>query len=393
MNILSITGILPIPGVTKSNDFLIPLYTAYKNRFPDANVFLFRLEKYVPFSRNNAKYNDLKNYELGGFPVKLLRYFSIWRHQNIHSIVSSYTAWFLNRKLISDFIHQHNINIIHAEYIIPDGYLAYRIARKFKIPFLVTTHYEFRYFQTAISRSIALKVLRNASFVTPLNYTAMKLFQNHGVQNIRIVPHGIEEIFLKTSPKPHHDGVINILSIGALIPLKNFDKVIRALANLKAKFNFHYTLVGSGPEDKNLSRLVEETAINDRVTFIKKVPYEAIAEEISKHDIFVMPSYFESFGRALTEAMAVGLPVICAKHTGIHGYFTEGVEGFSVDHKTQQELEEKLDLLMSNSQLRNQIGFKAKELMKKFTWEGIAFLIEDLYRKAVVYQEEQRKAT
>lgn len=382
MNILSITGILPIPGITKSNDFLIPLYSAYKDSFPGTNVFLFRLEKFVPFSPKNTKYRSLKSYELSGFPVKLLRFFSIWRHQNIHTIVSSYTAWLFNRRFIGNFIRQNNISVIHAEYIFPDGGLAYLISKKFHIPYLVTTHYEFRYFQTAFSRSIALKVLRNAAFVTPLNYPAMKLFKDYSVKNIMIVPHGIEEVFLKASPKPHHEGIIRILSIGVLIPLKNFDKVIRALSKLKERFNFHYTLVGSGPEDKNLARLAEEMNIKDRVTFIKKVPYEAIAEEISKHDILVMPSYFESFGRALTEAMAVGLPVICAKNTGIHGYFKEGEEGFSVDHHNLQELEEKLSILMESDQLRRKMGAKAKLLLHQFTWDKIAFTFHNLYLKS-----------
>ncbi|MBN1186734.1 MAG: glycosyltransferase family 4 protein [Bacteroidales bacterium] len=380
MNILSITGILPIPGVAKSNDFLIPLYTAYKKKYPSDKVFIFRLEKYIPLSKKNRKYAAVRDFELSGITVKLLRYLSTWRYPGLHAVISSYTSYYFNIRKIGKFIKEHKIDILHAEYIIPDGYLAYLISRKFKIPFVVTTHYEFRYFNVQFSRRIALKALQHAGYVTPLNYTAKYLFEKHQVGNICIVPHGIDEFFLQTKQNKLNTETVSILSIGALIPLKNFDKVIYALSDLKNKYSFVYTIVGDGPELPHLKYLVEKFGLKNRVSFIGKIPYSEIPNEISRHDIFVMPSYFESFGRALTEAMAVGLPVICAKNTGIHGYFTEGQEGFSVDHQNIRDIEEKLAMLLEDATLRSTMGRNAKKLMAQYTWDKVAEKFHDLYR-------------
>lgn len=383
MNILSITGILPIPGIDRSNDFLIPLYTAYRKKYPRDNVTFIRPTSYKPFSKLNKQLNGLKSYELHGFNITLLRYFSTWRYAIIHSIIASYTSFYFNKRKIIRFIKDNAIDVIHAEYIIPDGYLAYLISKKCNKPYLVTTHFEFRYFNSAISRKAVLKVLNNASFVTPLNYPAMELYKRNNVKNICIVPHGIEEPFLDSVREQNNSEEVRILSVGALIALKNLDKVLYALANLKNKYSFRYTIVGSGQERDSLRALARKLDIDKRVDFIDKIPYSQIPIEMGKNDIFILPSYFESFGRVLFEAMAVGLPIICAKNTGVHGYFKEGEEGLSVVHTDVADIEAKLSLLLGNEKLRNEMGQKAKGLMKHYTWDKIVVTLHEFYEKSL----------
>lgn len=383
MNILSITGILPIAKIIHSNDFLIPLYTSYKNKYPKDKITFIRLKAYKPFSKLNRKLKEFRSFELHGFKVKMLSYFSTWRFPDMHSILASYTAWFFNKRKIIRYIKVHEIDLIHAEYIIPDGYLAYLISKKCHIPFLVTTHYEFRYFDSPISRRIALKVLQNAAYVTPLNYAAMEIYKKYEVKNVLIVPHGIEQPFLDISPEYDGSKETRILSVGALIALKNLDKVLYALANLKQKFNFRYTIVGSGPEKENLASLAASLNLLEQVDFLGKIPYQNIPAIMGKHDIFILPSYFESFGRVLFEAMAIGLPIICAKNTGVHGYFREGEAGFSVRHDDVADIQNKLSLLLNSAELRKEMGQKAKKLMYNYTWDKIADTFHDLYENSL----------
>jgi len=291
--------------------------------------------------------------------------------------------YYFNKRRIIRFIKDNAIDVIHAEYIIPDGYLAYFISKKFNIPYLVTTHFEFRYFDSAISRKAVLKVLNNASFITPLNYPAMRLFKSYKVENIWIVPHGIEEHFLNAIPKHNRTEEVMILSVGVLHKIKNLDKVLYALANLKNKYSFRYTIIGSGQEKVSLMALARKLDIDKRVSFIDQVPYSQIAEEMGKNDIFILPSYFESFGRVLFEAMAVGLPIICAKNTGVHGYFKEGEEGLSVVHTNVSDIESKLSILMGDEKLRKEMGLKAKSLMTHYTWEKIVVMLHALYEKSI----------
>ena len=114
MNILSITGILPIPGINRSNDFLIPLFTAYRKKYPGDNVTFIRPTPFKPFSRLNKQLNGLKSYELHGFNITLLPYFSTWRYANLHSIIASYTSFFFNKRIIMRYLKDHAIDVIHA---------------------------------------------------------------------------------------------------------------------------------------------------------------------------------------------------------------------------------------------------------------------------------------
>jgi glycosyltransferase involved in cell wall biosynthesis len=383
MNILSITTILPIPEIVQTNDFLIPLYTAYRNKYPKDNVTFIKPTSFKPFSKLNKQLNGLRSYELHGFNVTLLPYFSTWRYANIHSMIASYTSFYFNRRRILRYLKDHAIDVIHAENIIPDGYLAYIISKKCNIPYVITSHNELRYFNSVLSKKMALKVLNNAFFVTPLNYTAMEIYKKYKVDNTLIVPHGIEESFLQTIPKFNNTGEIRILSIGALIALKNLDKVLYALANLKNKYAFRYTIVGSGPEKNALVSLTRKLNLTQRVDFLEIVPYRNIPAEMGKNDIFILPSYFESFGRVFFEAMAVGLPIICAKNTGVHGYFIEGEAGFSVIHYDVADIENKLSLLLSNAELRKEMGQKAKKLMYNYTWDKIVVTFHDLYERSI----------
>ena len=103
MNILSITSLLPIPGVDNSNDFLIPLYKNLKKLFPSSNVYFIRSNKYNPFNKESLRIVRLKQYQTGEFPVKIYPYLSTYRFQNIHLILA-FTLFYLNKKSIAKFL-------------------------------------------------------------------------------------------------------------------------------------------------------------------------------------------------------------------------------------------------------------------------------------------------
>jgi len=119
------------------------------------------------------------------------------------------------------------------------------------------------------------------------------------------------------------------------------------------------------------------------VNFIDRVPHQKIAEEMYTHDIFIMPSYFETFGRVYFEAMAMGIPIICANNSGIFGIFKNREEGISVEHTRIEEIASELDFLISNEKERMSIGMKGKNLVENFTWENIARELHARYAHAL----------
>jgi glycosyltransferase involved in cell wall biosynthesis len=100
--------------------------------------------------------------------------------------------------------------------------------------------------------------------------------------------------------------------VGRQVPGKHFDALIRAVT---ASRDAHLLLVGDGPERTPLLRIVHQVGAGGRVRFAGShehtAPHEpGVPELLSAMDLFVSPSPEESFGLAVVEALAAGLPVL-----------------------------------------------------------------------------------
>ncbi|UCH14157.1 MAG: glycosyltransferase family 4 protein [Bacteroidales bacterium] len=330
---------------------------------------------------NAGEVRKLKKYSYNNYEINILPFLSVQRFRNLHAILS-YTLFMLNKKFINKLIVENNIDVVHAQFIFPDGLLAYNIWKKFGIPYVVTSHNELKYFKHSISRRLSLKIFKNAYRVTPINFTNYTTFQEHNVTNIDHIPLGFDEKLLELKKSEKHDQV-KIITIASLIKLKNIDKVIMALARLDRDYNFQYNIVGDGPEKDNLEAIINQNKLEDKVKLLGRIAHDKIGDVLREHDIFIMPSFFETFGRVYFEAMALGLPVICAKNSGIYGFFKEMEEGISVDHTDIDDIRNKIELLISDKSLRTRIGNKGNELVKKYTWKSLAIRYNEMYKKSL----------
>lgn len=389
MNILSISGILPLPGYIKINDFVFEFFDHYFKVFKNDKVFFILPVKYTNKIIKNLLSDDtnaeevrkLKKYNYNNYVINILPFLSVQRLRNLHAILS-YTLYMLNKKFINKLIIENNIDVVHAQFIFPDGLLAYNIWKKYKIPYIVTSHNELKYFKHSISRRLSLKIFKNAYRVTPINFTNYNTFLENNVTNIDHIPLGFDEKLLELKKSEKHDEV-RLITVASLIKLKNIDKVIMALARLDKNYNFQYNIVGDGPEKDNLKALINKNKLQDKIKLLGRISHDKIGNVLGENDIFIMPSFFETFGRVYFEAMALGLPIICAKNSGIYGFFKEMEEGISVDHKDINDIRNKIELLISNKSLRTRIGNNGNELVKKYTWRSLAIRYNNMYKKSI----------
>lgn len=119
------------------------------------------------------------------------------------------------------------------------------------------------------------------------------------------------------------DGLIHIVSVGGLAPEKHFDNAIYAAKRLKElDVPFQWHLVGDGVLREELRKKAAELEVTDRFRFegnqVNPYPY------IKNADLFVHPSYVESFGIVVTEALALGIPCVVTKSTGVMEFLRDG---------------------------------------------------------------------
>ncbi|MFO7669623.1 MAG: glycosyltransferase [Bacteroidales bacterium] len=382
MNILAISHILPIPEVIKDNDFVFEIYRAYQALYPGDKVVIIKPVKInlnlITFLKGKSRLKMIgkKSWSIQNFQVEIYPFISVWGFRNIHSIVTK-SIYYINRKRMNRLFSDYAFDVIHAQFIFSDGQLARVLSKKYHIPYLITTHHEKFYFGHNISKRIAMNILRSASIVTPINHSNYLFYQSLGLSNISLSPLGFSKNFIRPQ-KLTGKGPVKILTVAGLIKLKNIDKVILAIEKLVSKYDIHYTIIGSGPERRNLEQTVHALHLEEYVTFIDHVPHHKIADEMHKHDIFIMPSFFETFGRVYFEAMAMGIPIICARNSGIFGIFKDKEEGIAVDHTNVEKIAAELEFLIVHEDERVRMGMRGKVLVENYTWENIA---KDLHMK------------
>lgn len=123
-------------------------------------------------------------------------------------------------------------------------------------------------------------------------------------------------------------GPLQFLSVGRLSPEKGHLGLIEAFALVRAKgVDARLTLIGEGAERANLERAIKEMNLDHVIDLPGAANEEAVAEAISRADIFVLSSFMEGLPVVLMEAMASGVPVIAPRVAGIPELIEHGTHG------------------------------------------------------------------
>jgi len=110
-----------------------------------------------------------------------------------------------------------------------------------------------------------------------------------------------------------NDGVVRLLSVGSVVPIKGYDVLIRAMATLN---DMPWRLTIAGDRTRNpaaaaqLDADIEAYGLGDKIAMLGAVSPECINELFLESDVFVLASRFEGYGMAFAEAIAHGIPIV-----------------------------------------------------------------------------------
>jgi len=162
-----------------------------------------------------------------------------------------------------------------------------------------------------------------------------------------------------------------ILSIGAFIPRKGHDVLVRAFGHVLSKVpDARLVLVGGdGPEIEPTRQLINSMSLASRVTIFIDVPHERIPAFLSQAKLFVLASRRESFGLVVTEAAAAKVPVVCTNAEGLRELITDGVTGRLVEIDDHIALTDAIvDVLMHPDKAQRMATKFYERVRSNFTW-------------------------
>ena len=202
-----------------------------------------------------------------------------------------------------------------------------------------------------------------------------------------VAPYGVESCYLSgedverdvSRGTPRRTPVMGY--IGRLLPMKGVDLLIKALPDLE---DVGLELVGPGPERSPLEELARKLGVIERVRFLGAMGAENVRRRMADWDLLVLPSrktplWMEQLGRALLEAMALGVPVVAADTGSIP--WVVGECGLLFRQDDIGGLVSAVQDLLNNREQTMERARKGKERIHgEFTWPVFAKRVTDFYR-------------
>ncbi|HOE24956.1 MAG TPA: glycosyltransferase family 4 protein [Bacteroidales bacterium] len=171
-----------------------------------------------------------------------------------------------------------------------------------------------------------------------------------------------------------------ICSVGILRRVKGIRYLTEAAGLLPEEMPFRIILIGDGTDSPDTLRLAAESGVPER--FIHKGHLNNPPAWMAACDLYVQPSLSEGLGRAISEAMCLGKPVIVTDGGGAKELFARGDNGFVVPGGSAAELAKAITACWKNRDSLAATGEKAREtIMKDFHHDETIAKTYDLYRE------------
>ncbi|MCG2792339.1 MAG: glycosyltransferase family 4 protein [Weeksellaceae bacterium] len=202
----------------------------------------------------------------------------------------------------------------------------------------------------------------------------------------QINPDKIAVIYHGSSIKRDPNATVNlpfnyILYVGSRADYKNFDFLVAAATPLlKANPNLFLVAAGGGKWEDEEIKKIKKLGLAKQI-LQKDFEENELGYYYKNAQLFVFPSLYEGFGIPVLEAMAMGCPIILTKH----GSFPEiaGDAAIYFDSNSEDDLREKILLLLENKALKTEFVQKGLEHVKKYNWEDAAEKCLKVYQAAI----------
>lgn len=302
------------------------------------------------------------------------------------------------RRALREHINEFDLAHLHSVFLWPTS-VAASAARCAGVPYIVAPHgmlvkrlieRKSRLPKTAWIKLFEKRNIRHAAAVHVASELEAHELANLGIRhrNTFTVPNGVEEPCATSTSRPsdafpfEHLPEPFVLFLGRINWEKGLDRLIPAMAKVTGA-----SLVVAGNDEEayrtELQTLAENTGVAGRTHFVGAAYGSEKWQLLTRASVLVLPSYSESFGIVVLEAMMAGCPVIVTPEVGIASIVHDAGAGLVADGKPE-DLSRAINSLLAQPVQRRNMGSAGQRVAReKFSWDTLAGAMEQSYQECI----------
>jgi colanic acid/amylovoran biosynthesis glycosyltransferase len=280
-----------------------------------------------------------------------------------------YALFYLAEALIlGDWLRLNGHSHLHVHFGGPVATVGMLTSLAWRIPYSITIHGPEEFY--SVDRSYLRQKVENARFVICISdhcrSQLMRLSEPAQWSKFHVVRLGVDLKLFAPTPDSRNDDVLEIISVGRLVPDKGQTVLLRAFIELLSRgHKARLCLVGDGADRVRLESFIREYDLDDCVSLEGALNHEATRRLLARADIFVLASFAEGLPVALMEAMAMELPCVSTFIAGIPELIRSEVDGLLVPASSVPALADALALLSADADLRRTLARSGRRRVQR----------------------------
>lgn len=179
------------------------------------------------------------------------------------------------------------------------------------------------------------------------------------------------------------EGGKRLLFVGRIDAIKGVPLLVDAMAALTDHPDAHLTVIGDGTHKGLCEDRARDLGVADQITFAGFQDQDAVAAELARTDVFVLPSFAEGVPVVLMEAMAARVPVIASRVAGVGELVEDGTSGITIPAGDLNSLVSALNRLLADADLRQRMGQAGRaKVVEEFDVLAEAAWLQELFAGA-----------
>jgi glycosyltransferase involved in cell wall biosynthesis len=308
---------------------------------------------------------------------------------------------------INHIVDQLHLDIVHCHHPFVLGPLAYKLARRKKIPSIYTFHTQYEQYSHYIplpsklvnwlSRNQIVRFCQKVTRITTPAESARQLLVGYGITHpVQVIPNPTVirpdlEDGAAIREKYHLGSAKVLINIGRIAPEKNLGLLLRSFKHMLGQApndELKLMIVGEGPALADLKREAGELEISEQVFFTGLVDPTEVPTYLAASDLFVMTSTSEVKPLSQLEALAAGVPIVAVAAPGANDTIIHGENGLLVTEDAINISQSVLKLLHDEAVLEK-YQKAAVKTAERYAYPRIAQEYLAVYEEAI---REMKKA-